>query len=402
MQTHSIDILICGGGIAGKACALALAHAGLDVVLLGARPAAALPDSGYAQRVYALNAASRRLLDALRVWPQLPAQRIQRVDAMRVRADGAELDFAAADAPADALAWIVESDAVESALDLALRFERRAQIVPAPAAVIARSAADAPWRVQTDAGDRVDARLLIGADGQDSRVREAAGIAVETCDYMQRGVVANFACARPHDGTAFQVFGTDGVVALLPLAPLGGKPMVSLVWSAPETTAQDLLALSPEALAERVTAQLPMLGAAHLGPLESAGTAASWPLRRLLARRTVADGVVLVGDAAHRVHPLAGQGLNLGLQDVHLLARTLRERSPEQPIDDPRLLRRYARSRAEQVLALATVTDGLARLYRPDGPVPPALRGLGLRLTNALPPVKQLLTRYASGLPYIA
>ncbi len=402
MQAQTTDILICGGGIAGKAAALSLAQGGFDVMLLGARPAAALPAAGYGQRVYALNAASRQLLDALRVWPELPAGRIQRVDAMRVHADGAELGFTTADAPGDALAWIVESDAIEAALDLALRFERRARVVAAPATTIARSGGTAPWRIETADGDRIDTRLLVGADGQDSKVRDAAGIAVETRDYQQRGIVANFACARPHGGTAFQVFGGDGVIALLPLAPLAGTPMVSLVWSAPELLAQDLLALAPDALARRVTDLLPTLGAEPLGPLAAAGSAASWPLQRRLAGSAVGDGVVLVGDAAHRLHPLAGQGLNLGLQDVQMLARTLQQRRPGQPLDDPRLLRQYARSRAEQVLALATVTDGLARLYRARSYVPPGLRAWGLRLANAMPPVKQLLTRYASGLPYVA
>ena len=402
MQTHSVEILICGGGVAGKACALALAQAGLEVTLLGARPAAAPPETGYGQRVYALNAASRQLLDAMRVWPQMPAARIQPVDAMCIQADGAELEFSAYGSRVEALAWIVESDAIEFALDLALRFERRVQLDPASAAGVQRGLGSTAWQVQTDDGRRIDAALLVGADGQDSRVRRAAGIAVETRDYAQRGVVANFVCAQPHRGTAFQAFTADGVIALLPLAALNGRPMVSLVWSAPEALAQDLLALPPEALAQQVTARLPALGASHVGPLQATGTAAGWPLRRQLARQAVADALVLIGDAAHRVHPLAGQGLNLGLQDVQALAQTLRDRRAGQAVTDPRLLRQYARARAEQVLALATATDSLARLYAAQSPVPAPLRALGLRMANTLPPVKQLLARYASGLPYIA
>jgi ubiquinone biosynthesis UbiH/UbiF/VisC/COQ6 family hydroxylase len=402
MSTPSSDLLICGGGIAGKACALALAQIGLQVTLLGARPAAALPTQGYAQRLYALNAASRQLLEELRVWPQMPPERIQPVQAMHIRADGAQLAFDARDARSEALAWIVESDAIETALDLALRFERRVVIDPAQAARLQRQPAAAGWQVQTDDGRTLQAALLIGADGEHSLVRKVSGIAMDTHDYLQRGVVANFLCAAPHEGAAFQTFADGGVIALLPLAPLQGRPMVSLVWSAPEALALELLDLSPEALAQRVEAHLPALRAQHLGPLQATGPAAAWRLQLQLARRTVADGLVLIGDAAHRVHPLAGQGLNLGLQDVQVLARTLQQRGAGQAVHDPRLLRRYSRARAEQVLALATTTDALARLYAAGSRVPGPLRALGLQTANALPPVRQLLTRYASGLPYLA
>jgi len=404
MSTPSHDLLICGGGIAGKACALALAQTDLQVTLLGARPVAqALPPDRYTQRLYALNAASRQLLDQLRVWPHIPPERIQPVRAMHIRADGAQLAFDSAhDARADALAWIVESDAIEAALDLALRFERRVHIDPAQAARLHHSSAGGGWQVQTDDDRTLHATLLIGADGEHSRVRKAAGIATDTHDYLQRGVVANFVCTAPHDGVAFQTFADGGVIALLPLAPLHGEPMVSLVWSAPEPLAQELLALSPDALAQRVEAHLPALRAQHLGPLQATGGAAAWQLQRQLARSTVAQDLVLIGDAAHRVHPLAGQGLNLGLQDVQVLANTLQQRQPGQTLNDPRLLRRHARARAEQVLALATATDALARLYAPQSRMPAPLRALGLHAANAFPPLKQLLTRYASGLPYLA
>ncbi|MDY0329349.1 MAG: FAD-dependent monooxygenase [Thiomonas sp.] len=447
MSSPSSDLLICGGGIAGKACALALAQAGLDVILLGARPAAALPAQGYAQRVYALNAASRLLLEELRVWPQMPPERIAPVRAMHIRADGAQLAFDAQDARSEALAWIVEADAIEGALDLALRFERRVVIDPAQAARLSHlpehAGQPARWQVQTSEGRTLQTPLLIGADGEHSLVRKVSGIALDTHDYLQRGVVAHFLCAAPHEGVAFQTFADgrrpssppplagggweghpssraapssppplagggwegelpdSGVIALLPLAPLHGQAMVSLVWSAPESLAQELLALSPEALAQRVQAHLPALRAQHLGPLQATGSAAAWRLQRQLARRTVAEGLVLIGDAAHRVHPLAGQGLNLGLQDVQVLARTLQQRGAGQAVHDPRLLRRYARARAEQVLALATTTDALARLYGPQSLVPGPLRALGLQAANALPPIRQWLTRYASGLPYL-
>jgi ubiquinone biosynthesis UbiH/UbiF/VisC/COQ6 family hydroxylase len=402
MSTPSPDLLILGGGIAAKACALALAHTGLNLTLLGARAVAQpLPPERYTQRLYALNAASRQLLDQLRVWPHIPPERIQPVQAMHIRADGAQLTFQAQDARAEALAWMVESDAIEAAIDLALRFERRVQIDPVQAERLHHHPSSG-WQVQTSDGRTLQTALLIGADGEHSLVRKASGIPMDVHDYMQRGVVANFVCAAPHDGVAFQTFADGGVIALLPLAPMRSQPMVSLVWSAPEPLAQALLALPPDELARQVDAHLPALRAQHLGPLQATGSAAAWRLQRQLARRSVANDLVLIGDAAHRVHPLAGQGLNLGLQDVQVLAHILQQRPAGQAINDPRLLRRYSRARAEQVLALATATDSLARLYAAQSRIPAPLRAVGLHAANALPPLKQLLTRYASGLPYLA
>jgi len=403
MSSFSPDLVICGGGLSAKACALALAQTGLRVTLLGARPVAALPADAYTLRVYAINAASCQLLDQLRVWPQIPAARVQPVRAMHIQADGARLEFDAQQEQVEALAWIVESDAIEAALDLALGFERGVHRDAEHAVRLTRQPGSAAgWDVHTADGRTLRAPLLVGADGEHSLVRRSAGIATDTHDYVQRGLVTHFVCAAPADGVAYQTFADGGVIALLPLPPLQGQPMVSLVWSAPQPLAQDLLSLSADALASRVQAYLPALGATHLAPLQPAGGVGSWPLQRQLARRLVADGVALIGDAAHRVHPLAGQGLNLGLQDVQALAHTLQQRRPGQAVNDPRLLRRYARARAEQVLALATATDALARLYAAHSLVPAPLRALGLRATNALPAVKHLLSRYASGLPYLA
>lgn len=397
-NSSTFSCAVVGGGLVGKAAALALAQAGLDVALIGAQPAAPLPAAGYALRVYALNAASRALLDGLRVWSEIDPARVQPVAAMHIAADGAALDFTAYSAQAEALAWIVESDAIDGALDLALRFERRVQRLPARLQAVQRDTSG--WALQLDDGAALQADLLVGADGSDGAVRLAAGIALHQHDYHQRGIVTQLRCAAPHGGTAFQTLGPDGVVALLPLAPQAEVQRVSLVWSAPEALATELLALPPHELAARVQHKLPALGAEFLGPLTADGAAGSWPLSRQIAAQPVGDAAVLIGDAAHRVHPLAGQGLNLGLQDVQALAAVLGERGSASPAD-PRLLRRWARARAEQVAAFATATDALARLYAGEWPLPAPLRALGLRGVNALPPVKRWLARYASGLPYL-
>ena len=396
---QSFDAVVVGGGLAGKACALALVQQGMQVLLCGSHPAAPAPAQGWSQRVYAFNAASRRLLTQLQAWPQIPSQRIEPVARMRIAADGAALQFSAWAQGVEALAWIAESDAVERALDLALQFARGLQQTPERVEQAQRSAGR--WQLQLGAGQVLESALLVGADGRHSRVREWAGIGMHSKPYGQSGVVANFSCSGAHGGSAFQSFTANGVLALLPLPAWNGADQVSLVWSAPEALAAELVAAGPERLAERLQQQLPALGAEQLGCLQPAGEVGSWPLLLARADSLVGDGLALIGDAAHVLHPLAGHGLNLGLQDVQALAAVLATRSAD-PAADPRLLRRYARARAEQVRALELATDGLHRLYDPALSWLGPLRGLGLALTDHLPPLKRRLAGYASGLGVLA
>ena len=396
MTSRTDDVVIAGGGLVGKAVALALAQAGLRVLLCGARPAAAAPAQGYGQRVYAFNAASRRFLEGLRVWPQVPPERVQAVERMRIAADGAELEFSAYAQGVEALAWIAESDAVERALDLALQFERGASLAAAGVEQAQQEAG--PWSVRLADGAQARAGLLLGADGRNSRVRAWAGIGVRSKPYGQTGMVCNLRCAQSHGGTAFQAFTAEGVVALLPLPTWNGEHQVSLVWSAPEALATQLQAAGADALAQRLHAHLDALGAGHLAPISAAGEIGAWPLVLQRADSLVADGVALLGDAGHVIHPLAGHGLNLGLQDAQALAAVLATRGDAEHVGDARVLRRYARARAEQVLALEWVTDGLQRLYAPDMAWLAPLRALGLAGTTHLAPLKRWLAGYASGL----
>lgn len=396
MTLRSDDVVIVGGGLVGKAIALALARAGLRVHLSGAKPAAVVPVQGFGQRVYAINAASRRFLQGLRVWQQVPAERVQAVESMRIAADGAKLEFGAYAQGVEALAWIAESDAIERALDLALQFEQGVALAASPVAHAQRS--DGRWHLTLADGGQLRAPLLLGADGRNSRVRTWAGIDVRSKPYGQSGVVCNLRCSHPHGGVAFQAFTTEGVVALLPLPDGHGEHQVSLVWSAPEALATALRAEGADVLVQRLQAHLDALGATHLGPLAPAGTAGSWPLVLQRAASLVADGAALLGDAAHVIHPLAGHGLNLGLQDAQALAAVLGARGDAEQVDDARVLRRYARARAEQVLALQWATDGLHRLYAPGMEWLAPLRALGLAGTNHLAPVKRWLAGYASGL----
>ena len=230
---------------------------------------------------------------------------------------------------------------------------------------------------------------MVAADGMHSWARQAAAIAVEQKSYGQMGVVANFACAGAHHNTAYQWFREDGVLAYLPLP---GQRM-SMVWSTPDAHAALLLSLPADTLCARVAEA----GKDALGKLELLSAPMQFPLARLRAARLAAPRIALIGDAGHVLHPLAGQGVNLGFGDAAVLARVLLQRELFRDSGEIRLLRRYERARAEDILALAWVTDGLQQLFSAPGGVAAKLRNAGLNLTNALPVVKNLLIRRALG-----
>jgi len=228
----------------------------------------------------------------------------------------------------------------------------------------------------------------VGADGLRSHVRERAGIAATTKQYGQTAVVANFNCERPHLGRAFQWFHDDGGV--LAWLPLPGR-RVSMVWSAPEPLARELLALPAEALATRVAAR----GNHALGAFESIGASAGFALQLQKLPTTVAHRAALIGDAAHGIHPLAGQGVNLGFGDAEALAAVLAARGPVRDPGEPLLLERFARRRRAPVLAMQSVTDGLARLFATASPLVRTARNLGMEAVDGLPPAKRFLAHSA-------
>lgn len=306
---------------------------------------------------------------------------------------GGRLTFDAWQQAVGRLAVIVEESESLRALEAGCRYapiERRE-------AVLDRIDWGGPAvKVHLGDGRRLDARLVIGADGSRSAVRAAAGINAEVHPYRQTAIVGNFAVQRPHGGVAWQWFGTAGVVALLPLP----GEMMSLVWSAPDAVATELLALDAEAFAHRVEAQTGdhAGGIGSIGPLRLVGRPAAFPLQHLKVDALVKPRVALVGDAAHVIHPLAGQGLNLGLQDVSDLLRILEQatRRGEDP-GDLRTLHAYARGRAEPIQAMRIMTDGLARLFAADFPPARHLRNLGMDLVNRAGPLKYFLVRRALG-----
>ena len=379
------DVAIVGAGLAGLALARALR--GLAVSLV-APERAAPPPQGWDARVYAITPGNAAFLAALRVWQALPAERVAPVRAMRVYGDdgAAVLEFDAYRAGASALAWIVEDGRLREALwaSLAARDELEV-LAPASCARLEIGAQGA--RLGLEDGRKIDARLVVGADGARSRVRGQAGIEASDAPYAQSAVVANFACARAHRDIAYQWFQGGPVLALLPLP--GDR--ASMVWSVDEARAAQLQAL-PEAALCREVAQ----ASSHvLGELELLTAPRVFPLRRLAARRMVAPRVALAGDAAHVIHPLAGQGANLGLQDARELAAVLAGREPQRDPGELGLLRRYERARARDVLAMDATVHGLYRLFGAAAGPAARLRNAGLNLADRLPVLKNLLIRQA-------
>jgi ubiquinone biosynthesis UbiH/UbiF/VisC/COQ6 family hydroxylase len=389
-QSNTFDVAVVGAGVAGLAVALGAAQSGLRTALVGSRARARAADAAtpFDVRIYAVAPAAVALLEQLKVWQAVDASRVQAVAKMRVFGDaGSELSFDAFQAALPRLATIVEEAELLRVLDAAAAFAPGLQRIDGSFDGLQQQGTAA--RLLLAGGEAIDARLVVAADGARSAVRAAAGISAREEAYEQTAVVANFACERPHHGVAWQWFDpAEGVIALLPLP----GERASLVWSAPRALAE-ALAADPAGLASRLAAH----AGPHLGELSAIGPVQSFPLRRITVERLAGTRLALVGDAAHVVHPLAGQGLNLGLADVSELLRVLAGREPWRDLGDPVLLRRYERARAEPVGLMRLATHALARLFARDDAFSRDARNLGLSAVDALPLVKEALIRHAAG-----
>jgi 2-octaprenylphenol hydroxylase len=384
------DIAVVGTGTAGLTAALGCAQLGLRVALIGpaARRFAARAEQLWDARIYALSPGTVEQLTRLKVWPQVDAARMQPVLRMRVFGDaGNELTFDAYGARVPRLATIGEEGELLRVLAAACAFAPSITALESNFEALAVTG-EAAQLTLTD-GRRVAARLVVGADGAQSALRAAAGINAAVTLYGQSAIVANFACERAHDGTAWQWFCDEGIVALLPLP----GNAVSLVWSAPQPLADQLAALPPAELATRVQ----QVSDGAVGALSPLGGSHAFVLRKLAVDRLATPRLALVGDAAHVIHPLAGQGLNLGQQDVAELLRVLAARESFRDPGDPVLLRRYARRRAEPIELMRGTMDGLARLFAVDHAWARQLRNTGVSLVDALAPLKRALIRHALG-----
>lgn len=390
-RRQDADIVIVGGGPVGLVLAALLGQARRhQVVLLDARTEFPLP-SGIDPRVYALSRASQRLLEEVAAWPALapehawPYRRMHVWDAARPYAHDSALDFDAAELGEPDLGHIVENARLEGALravveaQAGVRIERGVRI--GQLALSAESASvtsddDRLWR----------ARLVVAADGAGSRLRELAGIETIARDYRQQALVTHVHCELPHRETAWQRFLPTGPVALLPL----GDGRCSVVWSADAALAESLLGLDDEGFAAALTAATEGV----LGQLSAPEPRVALPLRALHARRYVARRFVLVGDAAHVVHPLAGQGANLGLLDAAALARALADGGDP---GERRCLRAYERARKADNLTVMAALDGLQRVFGISARPWTGMRAAGIALVGRTPPLKRRLMRRALG-----
>jgi len=390
MTSHlqTFHAVVVGGGLVGKTAALALTQSGLRTALVASTAAPLPPGAAFDSRIYALSSSSQALLERLRVWQALDRSRLGPVFDMRVFGDArAELHFSAFHASVPQLAWIVESSLIEQSLDTALRFQPNLTWFDSRAQGMTVDAAAA--QVTLANGETLEADLVIGADGAHSWVRAQMGAKATRRDYRQTGVVANFKAEKPHGETAYQWFRDTEIIALLPLP----DDHVSLVWSARTDHADALMKLDPAQL----SAEVEKATENTLGKLDCVTPAQGFPLALQTVDRLIAPRVALVGDAAHLIHPLAGQGMNLGLRDVAALAEVIANKEAFRDLGDPVLLRRYERARREDIQKLMAATDGLQRLFSVPGTLARTVRNAGMALVGAQPLIKRWLVSAALG-----
>jgi len=390
-RAPALDVAVVGGGMVGAAAALALARAGFSTALLEARaPAAWDANAEVDLRVVGLAPSSVMLLDELGVWTSIRDARAGPYSHMHVwdAESGAAIDFDAASEGRDRLGYIVENNLVQWMLWQALEASGVRRLCPV--AVQGFEAREDRIQLELAGGEMLAAGLLVAADGAASPLRGLAGIGTRGRDYAQRAVVAHVATERPHEDTAWQRFLPGGPLALLPLAD--GRS--SIVWSLPEAEARRVLALDEQAFLD----ELGVASDFRLGRIVATTPRAAFPLKLQLAERYQAERFVLLGDAAHAVHPLAGQGVNLGLRDVAELRDTLIDaRAAGRDIGAAHVLRRYARRRRSADTLDALGFDALARIYAWQSPALVAARGVGVRLLDRLAPLKRRLSEHAAG-----
>jgi 2-polyprenylphenol 6-hydroxylase len=387
-----LDAIVVGGGAIGAALALALARDGFDVALVEARTPKPWRESDAVDlRVVALAADARALFDDLGVWPAIAGARVGPYRRMRVwdaLAPG-ELAFDAAENGEAALGWIIENALIQHALWSAIGTAPSVRVV-CPAEVAGVENDDDGVTATLADGTRLRARLLVAADGAESPLRTELGIACENRNYAQRAVVANVATARPHEETAWQRFLPGGPLAFLPLAD--GRS--SIVWSLPEDEAARVLALDDAAFRAELGAAFDF----RLGEIASSTQRAAFPLRMRLAKRYVAGRSVLAGDAAHVVHPLAGQGMNLGFRDVACLRRVLREaHDRDGDIGAAHVLRRYERERRSENALAAHGLDVIERTFGSASVLVASARAGALAAVSRVAPLRQMLADKAAG-----
>ena len=392
------DLLIVGAGMVGSALALALQHSGLEILVLDGSPLSVKsfdPLAPFEPRVSALSAASQRILERLGAWEGMQARRVSPYAEMRVW-DGSgtgQIHFSAASVHADVLGHIVENRVVQDGLLERLHDSEIGLLANARLEQMRRSGDE--WLLTLADGRNLRAPLVIAADGANSAVRRLTGCQTREWDYLHHALVTSVRCAGPHQRTAWQRFTDDGPLAFLPLLRDGQQDWCSIVWSTTPGEAERLMGLGNDAFCR----ELEKAFEGRLGAVLEADPRVCVPLRQRHAKRYVAEGLALIGDAAHTIHPLAGQGVNLGFLDAAVLAEELLHALERgENLADVRVLSRYERRRMPHNLALMAAMEGFERLFQAD-PLPLRwLRNSGLRWVDQLPEAKAVFVRQALGL----
>ena len=391
------DLLIVGAGMVGSALALALQGSSLNIVVVDGGPLSVKPFDDQAMfepRVSALSAASQRILDRLGAWEGIAGRRTSPYGEMQVW-DGSgtgQIHFSAASVHADVLGHIVENRVVQDALLDRLHDCDIGLLANARLEQMRRSGDD--WLLTLADGRLLRAPLVIAADGANSAVRRLTGTETREWDYLHHAIVTSVRTQNPHRKTAWQRFTDNGPLAFLPLQR-EGENWCSIVWSVTPTEAERLTALDDETFCR----ELEQAFEGRLGPVLAADPRLCVPLRQRHAKRYVAEGLALIGDAAHTIHPLAGQGVNLGFLDAAVLAEVLLHASGRgERLADVRVLSRFERRRMPHNLALMAAMEGFERLFQADQLPLRWLRNTGLKVVNQIPEAKATFVRQALGL----
>lgn len=392
------DIIIVGAGMVGSSLALALKDAGVDVILLDGGSLTVPPfdpKSAFAPRVSALSIASQNVLENLGAWSAVLARRVSPYREMQVW-DGSgtgSIHFRASDAHAEVLGHIIENQIVQDALLEQLQNSSIALLAHSQLSQLRRSGTD--WLLSMTDGSSLRTPLLIAADGANSSVRRLTGSATREWDYFHHAVVTSVVCEKPHQQTCWQRFTDEGPLALLPLQHADGRNWCSIVWSLPPERAEQVMALDDEQFCQQ-------LGEAfehRLGKITHADKRFSIPLRQRHAKRYIEQGLAFVGDAAHVIHPLAGQGVNLGFLDVASLADVLLKAIERgEDYSGVQVLSRFERQRMPHNLSMMAAMQGFQNLFQSDNLTLRLLRNLGLKTVDGMPQAKTAFIRHALGL----
>ncbi len=402
-QKSTVDVVVVGGGIVGKACALGLAQLGLQTIQIAPDLGQSVPapqGNQWGQRIYAFSPGTQKLLSYLQIWDAIDHSRLQPVRDMRIFGDRGEkhdqLHLSAFEAGTPQLAWIGEANLIEHTLDQASRFQNKLERISDTVNTMKVDSDGVILHLKN--GSTLEAQLVVAADGANSPIRTELGISIKEESYSQSAVVANWICTNAHLETAYQWFLAGGdIVAMLPLP----NKQVSMVWSTSPEHAAKLLQLDEAAWSQTFSSIANGAITEQLGDLTLNSVPATFPLRRISASRFIGPDenpkVALIGDAAHVIHPLAGQGLNLGLRDVATLLNTLSKRESFRLPNDKILLRRYERQRQGDTSAILWVTDRLKKLFSASSATEKQLRNWGLVLVNRSHFIKRRLIERALG-----